>query len=186
MNDDEIMYKRLFEVFNEEEFNEYLSREAEPLGEMASVGSTDNPIGLKVQVNPDPNRSGNPYFKVYSSKIPKAGQDKVARLHFLDDGMEYHKDGFKDWILTTSEIKMIKSFLNKNHHREKEYTNWEMTKWLWNLEYGFFSDEQIDDYMNGKLDNIQHPSYVPSTTPIPDSWVYDPPKNKNKRSLRED
>jgi len=176
----------MFELFNEEELNEYLSREVEPLGEMASVGSTDVPIGLKVQVNPDPGRTGNPYFKVFNAKIPKSGQDKIARLHFLDDGMEYHKDTFKDWILTTSEIKAIKAFLNKTHSREKEYTNWQMAKWLWNLEYRFFSDDQIDDYMNGKLDGIKHPSYVPSTTPIPDTWVYDPPKGKNKRSLRED
>jgi hypothetical protein len=161
---------------------EYYSREVEPLGEMATVGASEKP-SLSVQINPDDNRVGNPYFKVYNDELPKKGKTKVCRLHFFDAGMEYHRDKYLDWIPNSKDIKNILRFLMEPHEREKVYTNWQMTKWLWNLEYKFFTPRDIDRYMNGELDLKfkDHPSYVPSDTTIPETWVYDPPKGKNKR-----
>ena len=172
MSDDEIMYKRMFELFNEDEFHEYLSREVEPLGEMANVGSIDRPKSMCVQVNPDPDRTGNPYFKVYDTETPIRGTSHVMRLHFFNSGMEYHRDKYLDWIPTNKEIRLVKEFLTKSHEDFNQDTNWQMTCYLWNLEYGFYRRKDRDDYMNGKFDNMQHPSYVPSTTQIPNSWVF--------------
>lgn len=168
------------------DWNEYNSREVEPLGEMATIGTTHSPMNLKVQINPDPRRIGNPYFKVFSTELPKEGETKVARLHFFDTGMEYHRDIYLDWVLRKSEIKNIREFLQRPHYLKPEYTNWQMACWLWNMEYGFIFPQFIDDYMAGLYDDKfvndrRYPSYVPSTTPIPETWEYDPPKNKNKR-----
>ena len=160
--------------------------EWEPLGEMATVADTDRPIGLSVNVNPDPSRIGNPYFKVYNAKIPKQGESKIARLHFLDDKMEYHQDKYKDWILTNKEISLIKDFLKEKHFTHTRYTNWQVACFLWNQEYHFISQRDIHDYMAGLYDDKfvndkRYPSYVPSTTLIPETWVYELPKGKNKR-----
>ena len=168
-----------FYLFDPEE---YYSREVEPLGEMATVADSDRPVGLSIQVNPDPDRIGNPYFKVYNTAVPKIKESRVARLHFLDSGMEYHQDKFMDWIPTKKEIKSIKDLLSQKH-LVYNYTNWQVACFLWNQEYHLFMQKDIDDYMNGLLDEKLsiHPSYVPSTTVMPETWVYNPSKKKNKR-----
>ncbi len=172
-----------FTLFDPEE---YLSRDIEPIGEMATVVTSKKPA-LRIQVNPDRNRIGNPYFKVYDSSSFTKGT-KVARLHFLDTGMEYHQDEFDDWMLSEKDIKLIKELLNELHPREHDYTNWQMSKWLWNMEYmTSLPYDGIDDYFDGKFDDEfkDHPSYVPSNTPIPETWVYNPSKGKNKRKFTE-
>lgn len=171
--------QELFLLFDPEE---YYSREVEPLGEMATIGSSEKPA-LSIQVNPDSGRIGNPYFKAYNAELTRPNETKVCRLHFFDSGMEYHQDKFKDWIPNGKDIKNIKEFLNSTHEREKNYTNWQMCKFLWNMEFKFFPQRDIDRYMNGELDEQfkYHPSYVPSTAPIPETWEYNPPKGKNKR-----
>lgn len=158
---------------------EYDSREFEPLGEMATIGAG---YGVRIQVNPDLHRVGVPYFKAFNN--PKLLEStKVCRLHFLDEGMEYHKDYYRDWRPNKKDILMIRRFLQGNHKHMSMYTNWQMTCWLWNFEYGaFFDSDDIDTYMSGQFDELyeDHPSYVPSTTPIPETWVYNPPKGKRK------
>ena len=168
----------LFTLFDPDE---YYSREVEPLGEMATITTSDKPA-MRIQINPERGRKGVPYFKVYNSPS-YTKSTKVARLHFLDTGMEYHQDEFADWVPTNKEIKQIRGLLMERHSREKNYTNWQMTCWLWNMEYTFIMPDKIDEYMEGKFDDAfkDHPSYVPSTTPIPDTWEYNPPKGKNKR-----
>lgn len=153
----------------------------EPLGEMATVGSQNKPA-IRIQINPDRKRKGVPYFKAFNTQELKDNESKVARLHFLDTGMEYHRDAYKDWRLNSKDIKNIKEFL-MNEHRIEPHTNWQMACWLWNLEYFGFDDSKIDDYFAGKLDNQfkDHPSYVPSTAQMPDTWIYDPNGAKNKR-----
>ena len=154
------------------------------LGEMATVCSSAKPA-MSIHVNPDPNRIGNPYFKVYDSELPRKNDTRICRLHFLDSGMEYHKDSFKDWIISSKDIRNIKSFLSEKHELTQKYSNWQMAKFLWNLEYRFFPQRDIDKYMSGQFDDQfkDHPSYVPSTAEIPDTWEYNPPKGKNKRKL---
>lgn len=167
-----------YKLFDPEEYN---LREVEPLGEMATIGITDNPMPMRVQVNPDRNRTGNPYFKVFNTEGLKSGETKVCRLHFFDSGMEYHQDKYLDWIPSNKDIKNIKKYLNAKHKDFDRYTNWQMTCWLWNYECAFDGICDREVYFNGEYDNFTNPSYVPSNTPIPETWEYDPPKGKNKR-----
>lgn len=149
----------------------------EPFGEMATIYNEDEP-NLKIQVNPSNTKRGVPYFKVFDSRSPKRNETRIARLHFLDQGMEFHKDAFKQWIPNGKEIKIIKEVLDMPY--DDTYTNWDMAKWMWNLEYSeFFNDKtlkrsDIGTYFNGKFDNdkdfYMHPSYVPSTTSMPETW----------------
>ena len=161
---------------------DYYSRPVEPLGEMATVVTVNKPRPVRVQVNPDSNRKGSPYFKVFPTE--RFNNDtRVARLHFLDSGMEYHRDEFKDWKITNKDCDDIISVLKSTHYRFSDYTVWQMTCYYWNMEYQFILPDEIDRYMNGEFDDEykSHPSYIPSTTPIPTGWIYDPPKGKNKR-----
>ena len=153
----------------------------EPLGEMSTVGLQNKPP-LIVEINPDRRRVGNPYFKVYNMASYKKATH-IARMHFLDTGMEYHRDAYKDWRLNSKDIKNIKEFLSNPHDDYPEYTNWQMACWLWNQEYGFIGPNNRRRFMNGKFDDQfkDHPSYVPSNTPIPETWIYDPNGAKKKR-----
>ena len=175
-NENDLMSR---EDFLMEQRPDYIEQD-EYLTEMATIG-TDRKHNLRVQVNPDRNRSGNPYFKVFNTAIIKSGESKVARFHFKDSGMEYHKDKYLDWNITNNDIKFIKEFMTKPHKDFTEYSNWQMTCYLWNYEYGFDIDRI--EYFNGEYDEIylNDASYIPSTTEMPDEWLYDPPKKKSKR-----
>lgn len=154
----------------------------ELLGGITTVCSQDKPA-IRIVVNPDYTRKAIPYFKAFDTQGLKDNITKVTRLHFLDTGMEYHRDAYKDWKLNSEDIKNIKELLMSSHYDYDEYTNWQMACWLWNLEYGLFSTFDLDDYFAGKLDDQfkGDPSYVPSTTQMPDTWIYDPNGAKKKR-----
>ena len=175
-------YNTLFGLFDPEE---YYSREVEPLGEMATICTTTVPRKLRIQVNPSRDKKGSPYFKVFTT--PNFTDDtRVARLHFFDTGMEYHQDKFKDWIITNKDCNDIIEILKMDHHEFPIYSNWQMACYLWNMEYGVINIQDKDKYMNGEFDKEfsdkkMYPSYVPSTTSIPEKWIYNPPKNKSKR-----
>lgn len=156
---------------------------AMPLEEMATV-KADEEIGIRIQINVDPGRVGVPYFKVFNEFKTKKHETRVARLHFMNSGMEYHKDEYLDWEITNKDVKRIKEVLKARYVEDNpDISNWDMAKYLWNLEYQFFGNSSMDKYFNGELDEKfkDHPSYVPSTTPIPDTWEYNPPKGKGKR-----
>lgn len=148
------------------------------LGEMATVATSRDPE-LRIQVNPDPHRKGVPYFKVFNTSKLKAGESKVCRLHFKDSGMEFHNDGYVNWKITNKDIKLIRNFLQKNHKKDSQYNIWQMACYLWNLEYGFFDEDDQEDYFKGEFDEKlkDHPSYVPSTQKMPDTWEYNPKGN---------
>ena len=173
-----------FYLFDPEE---YYSRELEPLGEMATI-TRDEELSIRIQVNPDRGRIGVPYFKVFNTPMLLRNKTKVARLHFMDSGMEYHQDEFMDWVISNQDIKNIKKVLNKKY-KDTQYTIWQMTCYQWNFEYAsFYNGKDIrneDEYFNGVYDAdpdfYNHPSYIPSITVIPETWVYNPPKKKNKR-----
>ena len=152
----------------------------EPLVEMATVAlsSVDS---LKIIVTPDRGRVGSPYLKVFNTVKLKPGESKVARLHFFDNKLEYHKDKYLDWCITDRDVRNIQQFLSKAHEDFSEYTNWQMACYLWNLELDLVFNRK--DYFSGKYekDNMSNPSYVPFNTKMPNTWIYDPPKGKNKR-----
>lgn len=150
---------------------DWWDREVEPLGEMLTIGSQQKPQ-LRVQVNPDRGRKGSPYFKVFNTDELKTKQTRVARLSFLSTKIIYHRDEFRDWNITKKDIINIHNFMNSENKNYPGYTNWQITKWKWNYEYFGFNDEKFTDYMTGELDDKykNHPSYVPSTTEIPETW----------------
>jgi len=158
-----------------EVLSKYLT-EDEALTEMATV-ATDQKLQLRLQVNPDRSRIGVPYFKVFNSTALKTGETKVARLRFKDSGMEYHNDKYLDWVIDSKDLKIIIPFLKTKHDDFPKYTNWEMAKWLWNMEYGFIqpSRENRDSYFAGKYDeaNAEHASYVSSEQEMPETWIKD-------------
>ena len=69
----------------------------EPFFEMATIAIDDN---LNINVNPEVDRLSIAYFKVFNAESFRKAT-KVARLHFKDNGMEYHQDRFgkQQWKL---------------------------------------------------------------------------------------
>ena len=146
------------------------------IGEMATV-VLEPKSNIRIQVNPDRDRMGVPYFKVFNSIKLKKKETKVCRLHFLDSGMEVHDDGYVKWVPNSKEIKQIKSVLDSISEDDESLTYWQLACWLWNKEYSIFNNKiafSKKEYFQGIYDNdpefYMHPSYVPSTTPIPDTW----------------
>ena len=159
---------------------EYYNPKYNVVTEVATV-ATDIEHNIRIQVNPDRNRECIPYFKVLNAAKLMSKNTRACRLHFMDSEMEYHTgDGILDWKLNNKDIKVIRNFMRSINNREKMYTNWQMACWLWNLEYGCFVMDDRNDYFNGKFDEEykDHPSYVPSTQKMPETWIYDPPKSK--------
>lgn len=145
----------------------------EPFLEMATIAIDDD---LNINVNPEPDRLSIAYFKVFNAESFRKAT-KVARLHFKDSGMEYHKDrsGKQQWNLSSREVKRIVKLLKSNHTDYDGYTNWQVACYLWNLENGLI-DQGINKYFSGiydeKYDNDSRlkEAYVPSTQEMPDGW----------------
>lgn len=169
-------YDEFYDIY-ENVFDEPLDwwdREIEPIGESvesATVGTWHKP-NMRIIVNPDRHRKGDPYFKVFNDSKLIHGESKVARLSFLEPKRIYHRDEFKDWDISIKDIKNIKTILNSEAKRYKGNSVWMITKWLWNFEYFSLDDDELDAYVSGELDKQykDHPSYVPSDTPIPETW----------------
>lgn len=174
---------RILSFYVREDALEYVNPDYCAITEMATVArmpATSKYHALRIEVNPDRKRKGVPYFKVMNTESYQKGKSKVCRLHFLDEGMEFHTgDGLLDWRITDKDIKEIKNVLSKPHKRESNYTIWQMACYLWNMEYGLIPDE-VDKYFNGEYDdsNKNHPSYVPSNQTMPKGWVCDQHKGK--------
>lgn len=152
---------------------------AEPIECMASIGTIRNPKMMKVQVNPDPSRIGTPYFKVYMGKNAVEA-DSVARICFESAEYVSHRDsyGCKPCTLNRKERDALISFMRSpRSFGSRESDNWNLAKYHWNDEYGFFDMVDVPDggydtdyhYLNGYYDDvIDHPSYLPSTLVMPD------------------
>ena len=165
--------------------NEYiLGDDDESFTEMATVVTSEKPK-IKIAVNPDGKRKGNPYFKVYDDFSPKQHETQVIRPHFKDEEMEYHNDAYYDWDPKNNEWEEIRDLLQKQHEDFTHLTNWQMACFLWNAEYGFFGadKEYRKKYFNHEFDEEfrDNPSYVPSTQEMPEKWIYRPGKSKSKR-----
>lgn len=145
--------------------------------EMATIATGNN---LNINVNPETNRLSIAYFKVLNAKSFRAAT-KIARLHFKDSGMEYHRDslGKQQWILNSREIKNIIKLLESKHADYNGYTNWQVACYQWNFENGLIN-QGIHDYFNGKYDHVYDndsrlkEAYVPSTQQMPkNGWIVD-------------
>lgn len=153
------------------------------LTEMATI-ARDQEEGILISVNPERQTLNIPYFKVYDNSSVNTAKC-VARLHFKDSGMEYHKDslGKRQWIINNGDVKNIRNILQKKSKRDKSYTYWQMACFQWNYENGLIDDD-TDKYFAGKYDEKYRgdsrleSAYVPSTQEMPDIWIYDPSKGK--------
>lgn len=154
----------------------------EPFFEMATIATDKN---LNINVNPESDRLSIEYFKVLNAKSFRSAT-KVARLHFKDSGMEYHRDpsGKQPWALNSKEIKQIVRLLESKHVDYNGYTNWQVACYQWNYHNGlvksfkdYFAGDYDEKYKNATDINLQE-AYVPSTQEMPKTWKYDPPKGK--------
>lgn len=155
--------------------------------ESVIVGASEK-YKLRVWVDPTDKYRGNPYLKVADATVPKKGESGVARLHFLDDEIEYHRrdrNGFKIWSLSRADIDDIRSYLQEKNQYFTQYTNWQIAIWSWDSVYfsEYISYNKLHEFMRGEFNNdksiCNHPSYVPSTATIP-NWSYDSKKVKEK------
>lgn len=149
---------------------------------MVTIGA-DCGHNFRVRVNPCRRKRAKPYFKVFNRISLLSKELRVVRFHFFDSGMEYHRDKYLDWHIYNNDIENIQNFMMKSNKKQPKYTNWKMTCYKWNEEYGFMLDNE-EEYFNGEFDEkyFGHPSYIPSTTKMPDMWNYNPPK-KNRAVL---
>ena len=137
---------------------------------MAKIGQSAKPA-FCVCVNPDAGRVGEPYLKYYNSQNYNKA-DAVIRLGLKEPKFIYHKDGKNQWEVTRKELKQLDEFMTKKSAKYRRYTNWEVTLYHWNYEYGFLDADYPDDYetdidafFDGYYDteeNLSEPSYLPS------------------------
>ena len=158
----------------------------EPFFEMATI-TRDRDNGILISVNPEREHLNIAYFKVYDSdSVNKA--KRVARLHFKDSGMEYHKrdrNGKLTWDIKKDTIKEVLRILREESADAPGYTNWQYACYRWNYENDlidagyqkYFAGDYDEKYKNAMDTNLQE-AYVPSTQEMPKTWKYDPPKGK--------
>lgn len=79
----------------------------EPVWAMSNV-FRDERNNVTYQLNTDPNRLGDPYFKLYNSKSVRSAT-LVARISFLSPEYVTHTDGLgkQPWILNSQERRML-------------------------------------------------------------------------------
>lgn len=145
--------------------------------EMATIALQD---GININISQEIDRLSIAYFKVYDHANVNAAK-RVIRLHFKDSGMEYHRDplGKQPWKLNSKDIKKIIQLLNKPYRSNKAYTNWQAACFQWNSDNRLIPlSADIDEYFTGKYDHMYdqdsrlESAYVPSTTKIPETWIY--------------
>ena len=154
------------------------ANELEPIVSMSRIG-LDSKETMLYYVNPDTNRAGEPYFKVYDN-ISHNKATHIARISFLEPRYIRHRDeaGKQPWKLSSSEKKKMLNYL-KGSSGFFKMTFFQYAMYLWNNEYGFFDGVPLDGkfenimvaYAKGFYDteeNIGHPSYLSSYLEIPD------------------
>ena len=138
--------------------------------EMANVRRDRRNDFMLMAINPDSNRVGDPYFKVYDADSWRKAT-KVARLAFFEPKLIIHKsEGIQPWkTLTRRDIEDIEDFLDSPARGDINATVWDVLKYRWNDEYGFYM-RSFTDYIRGEYDEEykDDPSYVPSYLDPPD------------------
>lgn len=138
--------------------------------EMANVRRDRDNDFMLMAINPDRNRVGEPYFKVYDAGNWRKAT-KVARLSFFDPRLIIHTGGnIPPWRrLTNRDIRDIEDFLDSPSRTIPGATTWDELKYRWNVEYGFnigYPARYFDGDYDAKYED--DPSYVPSYLDPPD------------------
>lgn len=151
---------------------ENISIEAsETLFEIATVFPKNNEkYSIVLAINPDVNRLGDPYFKMYDGKLFSKAEH-VTRIKFKSPEIVKEHAGIikSKTKLNNQEIKELILYLNDLNRTFRKYTNWDVLKYLWNTERGFNVGD-IDDYTSGVFDDEfkNNPSYLESVLKMPD------------------
>lgn len=145
---------------------------SETLFEMASVRpkAFSTGTGILLAVNPDVNRIGLTYFKMYDN-ISFNNASLVWRIDFKSPELiKEHKGPIKSALSINNEYKnRLIQYLNSPSKENTKYIVWDVLKYHWNDEMGFCSSFNLEDYMNGKVDGtVEHKSYLPSNLKMPD------------------
>lgn len=127
-----------------------LFEKPELLFEMTTVYITieDN---ICITVNPDPNRVGEPYFKLYNHKSYNQAS-KTIRTSFLDPKCIIHTNNhdMEDWFLNNKEKKSLIKYLISisdmfNEDLNRKLSVCEKAIYLYNYKSGF--NEGDDNYL---------------------------------------
>ena len=150
----------------------------EPIESMSRIG-LDRDSNMLYYVNPDTNRVGEPYFKVYDN-ITHGKATHIARISFLEPRYIIHRDeaGKQQWKLSSAEKKKMIKYLQKKSGFFK-MTLFQYSMYLWNNEFGFFDKIELPTqyentmiaYSKGFYDSTaisRHPSYLRSDIVMPD------------------
>lgn len=144
----------------------------ELLTEFASIRRPITNEFMLLAINPDSNRIGDPYFKMYN-KPSWNKATKVARISFLEPKLIIHKSqGVQPWTnLTKQDIDDLNDYLDSPWKNHPGFTIWDGLKYGWNEEWGFEVGSE-KEYIDGNYDelNKNNPSYLPSTLEIPDYY----------------
>lgn len=148
----------------------------ECLYEMATIrpASSLDKLGILLAVNPDSNRDGNPYFKMYNSTSFYTATT-VWRISFTESVfIKEHKGKIKaSTSMNKSEKTKLIEYLSLESKDFRGSTIWDELKYRWNSEKDLMNNFSFSDYISGKADNYYKTvdnkgNYVPFSLKMPD------------------
>lgn len=161
---------------NQQEIRNFLSK-VEPI-ETFSIIDVDYDAQVAYYVNPDPDSTDEPYFKLYNHEsFVKA--TKIARISFLEPNYIKQCDKNQSWILNFQEKERLLHFLSNPSDSYPYVSTWQHAMFQWNHEC-LLLEKQFDKckyrnivcaFSKGFYDteeNIHNPRYLPSYLPVPD------------------
>ncbi len=122
---------------------------------------------MLIEVNPDKNHKGNPYFKLYNA-ASKAKAKKVARISMKQVKYIKYKNigkmaGKRNWVLDAGEKKDLMEFLRSPYEENPSITVWEQAILEYNKELDLFENETRENL----LPNLKYPDFLPFNLPLP-------------------
>ena len=146
------------------DINDLENSHIEYYGEMATVGASTSKKTFFVCVTPDKGRN-DCYIKVCNN-ISYFKSDKVIRLSFFENKAFDHKgDGKKLWKDRVP-FKEINEWMMKQSN-QSPLNNWELSIWLWNLECGFYTDININDFIKSLTDDTAYKKLNSTVSKVP-------------------
>ena len=146
----------------------------------------DDEEHILIAVNSETSGPGIAYFKVYNHESWD-NATAIARLHFKDNRLEYHegdKKAIPVWSTPDDKIKKVIEILSSPLEDDLDHTYWQFACYQWNYENNLIPPNSMQKYLNGDYDSrytdgdIRAKTYVPSTQPMPEGWVYNPPDDE--------
>lgn len=146
------------------EFELYPKIPQEYLEAMATVGR-ETSLPMLVVVNPDSNRVGDEYFKVFDSDNFFSAK-KVARILFREAKYISHRDTKERWVLNSKEKKVLVKFLQSKSTKLglRNYTNWQVAILQFNEEKGLDQNKTLENVRK----RLKYPKYLPFDLEMPD------------------